>query len=423
VTAVRVLIVSASYAPEQTGIGPYSGELAAGLAERGMQVEVLALPPHYPEWRVPAEAGVRGLTRTEPLGGAVVHRVRGYIPGRPDALRRLAYEASFAATATLAGRRLHRPDVVVVVSPPLLSVPAAQAMARRWDVPCLLHIQDLVPGVAAASGVVSSPLLLRLAARLERAAYARADAISVISTGFASHVARLGHGAKTSVLPNWVSPDDLRQGEYGLEVRKELGIGEDEFVGVYSGTFSRKQGIELLLEAAARPAAHGLRLLAIGDGPSRRLLDDGVASGAAPALTLQPLQPRDQVPDVLASCDAALLPQLPGVGSATLPAKLVTYMAAALPVVVAADQASEAGRLVRELDCGLTVPPGDAGALLAALQALRADPAGARERGLRGRAYVRAELDPDLLLDRWVELLAGLAGRTSSMPRRSRRGQ
>jgi colanic acid biosynthesis glycosyl transferase WcaI len=416
VSSVRTLIVSASFAPEQTGTGPYSGELAVGLAARGVDVEVLTLPPHFPAWQVAPADRVRGLERVERWSAGQVHRLRGYIPGRPDALRRLAFEAVFAANALRAARKLERPDVVVVVSPPLLSVPAAQAMARRWQVPCVLHIQDLVPGVAAASGMVSSSLLLRLAERVERAAYAAADLITVISPGFARHLEALGFGAKARVLPNWIRAEDRRDGERRPELRKELGVGEDEFAAVYSGTISRKQGVELLLEAGRHPAAHGLRLLAVGEGPNRPLLEQGVASGAAPALTLQPLQPRELVPDVLASCDAALLPQLPGVGSTTLPGKLTTYMAAGLPVVAAADEASDAVRLIRELDCGLVVPPGDAGALVAALHELRADPHGARKRGRRGRDWVRAELDPDRLLDRWVELLAETSGRGPGGP-------
>ena len=99
-------------------------------------------------------------------------------------------------------------------------------------------------------------------------------------------------------------------------------------------------------------------------------------------------------------------------GSTTLPGKLITYMAAGLPVVAAADEASDAVRLIRELGCGLVVPPGDAGALVGALHELRADPAAARERGLRGRAYARTELDPGRLLDRWVELLQDMAAGT-----------
>ena len=266
-SAIRVLLVSASFAPEQTGTGPYSGELAAGLAERGAEVEVLTLPPHFPAWKVEPGDRVAGLDRVETTPeGARVHRLRGYVPGKPDAARRLAFEAVFAAGASLASLGLRRPDVVVVVSPPLLSVPAAQAMAARWRVPCLLHIQDLVPGVAAASGLVSSSALLRLAARLEQAAYRRADRISVISPGFAGHLDALGFGDKAVVLPNWVRAEDRRDGRRRPKLRKELGVGEEEFAAVYSGTISRKQGVELLLAAGAHPGAHGLRLLAVGEG-------------------------------------------------------------------------------------------------------------------------------------------------------------
>lgn len=48
---MRILIYSVNFAPEPTGIGKYSGEMAAWLAERGDEVRVIAAPPYYPAWK------------------------------------------------------------------------------------------------------------------------------------------------------------------------------------------------------------------------------------------------------------------------------------------------------------------------------------------------------------------------------------
>ncbi|MBD0321819.1 MAG: glycosyltransferase WbuB, partial [Aldersonia sp.] len=48
---MRVKIVGINYAPETTGIAPYTSGLADGLAARGHRVEVLTGQPHYPQWR------------------------------------------------------------------------------------------------------------------------------------------------------------------------------------------------------------------------------------------------------------------------------------------------------------------------------------------------------------------------------------
>ena len=49
---LRILIYGLNYSPELTGIGKYTGEMAAWLAERGHDVRVVAAPPYYPAWRI-----------------------------------------------------------------------------------------------------------------------------------------------------------------------------------------------------------------------------------------------------------------------------------------------------------------------------------------------------------------------------------
>jgi colanic acid biosynthesis glycosyl transferase WcaI len=43
---LRILIYGLNYSPELTGIGKYTGEMAAWLAERGHDVRVVAAPPY-----------------------------------------------------------------------------------------------------------------------------------------------------------------------------------------------------------------------------------------------------------------------------------------------------------------------------------------------------------------------------------------
>jgi len=43
---MKILIYSANYAPEPTGIGKYSGEMAEWLAAKGHDVRVVAAPPY-----------------------------------------------------------------------------------------------------------------------------------------------------------------------------------------------------------------------------------------------------------------------------------------------------------------------------------------------------------------------------------------
>src|SRR5690242_13091579 len=100
--ALSIRIYGINFAPEETGIAPYTTGLAEHLATHGHQVTVVSGIPHYPSWRVPA--GLRH-SRTEQAGIIDVHRRRHYVPSRPSALKRGLYELTFYGNS-LAARGL-----------------------------------------------------------------------------------------------------------------------------------------------------------------------------------------------------------------------------------------------------------------------------------------------------------------------------
>ena len=95
---VRILMVTHDYAPDLMGIAPYATETAEWLAAQGAEIDVLTMPPHYPDWKVPA-GSPRGYT-SENRNGVNVRRLPTYVPRNPSLLRRLAFEGSWTAAAT-----------------------------------------------------------------------------------------------------------------------------------------------------------------------------------------------------------------------------------------------------------------------------------------------------------------------------------
>ena len=47
---MRILICGINYAPELTGVGKYTGEMAEALAALGHEIYVVTAPPFYPDW-------------------------------------------------------------------------------------------------------------------------------------------------------------------------------------------------------------------------------------------------------------------------------------------------------------------------------------------------------------------------------------
>src|SRR5258708_5194828 len=90
---VKIAIVGINYAPEPTGIAPYTTALATGLTLRGHDVQVLTGYPHYPQWkRDDASSGFRSGEETD---GVLVRRFSHHVPRQLSWIGRAAMEMTF----------------------------------------------------------------------------------------------------------------------------------------------------------------------------------------------------------------------------------------------------------------------------------------------------------------------------------------
>jgi glycosyltransferase involved in cell wall biosynthesis len=127
------------------------------------------------------------------------------------------------------------------------------------------------------------------------------------------------------------------------------------------------------------------RLLLVGDGPARTLVERKIAElGLETAVTITGLLPQAQVPIMLAATDVAVLPypDLP----AELwfsPLKLYEYMAAGKAIV--ASGAGQIAEILQHDRNGVLVAPGDVAGLARAIVRLLNDPAQRAQLGRNAR--------------------------------------
>ena len=86
---MRILIHGINFHPEPTGIGKYSGDMAAGLVAMGHQVRVVAAPPYYPDWRI--SDGWANRYARHAWSGVDVWRVPLWVPAAPSGLKRIVH--------------------------------------------------------------------------------------------------------------------------------------------------------------------------------------------------------------------------------------------------------------------------------------------------------------------------------------------
>ena len=408
---MRLLIHGMNYAPELLGIGRYTGELGAYLASRGHQVTVLTAAPYYPQWRVREDYRPQRWRR-EWRDGVEVLRAPQYVPGRVSGLGRLLQECSFGASCLYwwSTCLLQRPwDAMVAVCPPMTSGLVPGLLARRLAVPLVIHVQDLQLDAARELGILRQPLLLAGLTWLELHLFRQARAVTTISRSMAARLAAKGvPPARLQVLPNWADLDKVRPGPRLNALRRELGL-TSETVVLYAGNLGEKQGLEVILEAAALTRGKpSIRYLVAGEGAARDRIKLRAQDLGLDNLTFLPLQSNSRLPLLLAAADLHLVVQRQKAADLVMPSKLTNIMAAGRPFIATAGEATELARVTTESRAGLVVPPEDGRALAQAVLGLAGDPGARKKMGVLARRYAEAFWDRERILRQWEELLRGL---------------
>ena len=405
--ALKILILALNSAPDLVGAGKATGEMAAWLADRGHQVEVVTAPPYYPGWHV-AE-GYRGAGYRRERGARVpTLRCPIYVPTRPTGARRLLHHLSFALTSLPAviGRALaSRPDVVLTVAPSILAAPNAWLAARLSGAAAWLHVQDLELDAAVELGLLRQGRRRGWAAALERLLLRRFDRVTTIGAGMAERLASKGvDPMHLGVLANWVDCRTIRPLPARAVSRASFGLPDGAFIALYAGTLGDKQGLDALIEAAERLVhRRDLHVAVFGDGPARRRLLDAAAQ--LPNLTVGPLVPAARLNDLLNCADVHLLPQAAGLQDLVLPSKLTHMLASGRPVIASAPPGGQLAGLVA--DCGVRLDGNDGAAFAAAVERLAGDPVLCRSLGRSARERAVERLDRQTLLARLERALQG----------------
>ena len=395
----RLFLLTINYAPEPSGFAPHATALAEHLAQNGHEVNVFTGFPFAPQWRRRPEDQGRLFAR-ERSDRLTVHRLTHFIPRRPSsALQRILMEGSFSAAACLemaaAIVSFGRPDVVVYIgAQPALAMLARMAAALAGR-PYVVRITDLAARAALDVQIVGTRLS-KLLDRFEFAAYRKAAGAMVLCHSFEHELVKAGFPHdRISVIANPIDVEQVRPVSHDGAFRERYSIPRDAFVVMHAGSMGLKQGLLTVIAAAAVTRDTRVHWVFVGDGEVRNALVTAAQdNGVAERVHFVPFQPEERMSEMYAAADVLLVNQVRAVKDTLIPGKLLTYMAAGRPVLVAANPASQAARLLRDANGGLLIPPESGQALADAVCQLAAQDALALDAfGARNRKYAEAHFD------------------------------
>ncbi|MEO8404429.1 MAG: WcaI family glycosyltransferase [Chitinophagaceae bacterium] len=360
---MKILICGINYAPDLTGIGKYTGEMANWLAENGHSVDVITGMPYYPQWKINA-AYKKKWWHTEIMNGVKVYRCPLYIPKKVSSVKRIIHEFSFVlSTIPIWIKKMFskKYDVVISVSPPfhLGILPLIYSKLRGTKI--VTHIQDLQVDVAKELKMINNQRLLKAMFRMEKYILNRSSVVSTISKGLLKKVKEKGIvAANCQLFPNWVDENAIRPINKNESLRAEFGLSQEDKVVLYSGNLGEKQGLENIIEAAKYFREHAcVKFVIVGSGGGEIKLKQLVTEAGLTNILFRPLVAYEKLSALLAIADLHLVLQKANAADLVMPSKLTSILAAGGCPLVTAPEGSTLYKLIHKNEMGIVVEPDD----------------------------------------------------------------
>lgn len=350
---MRILIISDSYPPEARSSSHLMKEMADGLKERGHEVFVVTSRPARNN--IPVGMNVSSGVSSEDgitviRAGVLPHHNVGFILKGISQVT-LPYIFFRHIKRHIKGRI----DVVWVHSPPLPLTITAQLVKKSYGAKYLLNLQDFFPQNAVDLGILKNKLLIRFFEALERRAHRNSDQIIVPSEGHKKFLnEKWGVRAeKISVVPHWIDVKPFEEAKQTGKF-KELYELQNKFIFIFGGILGPSQGLEIFIHIASKLKKYeDIVFLFVGEGSEKEKLMKLTKEYKLANVVFKPLVSKEDYPWVLKDADVAIMSLTNANTTPAVPAKLMGYMAAKLPVLAFLHKKSDGIQIVRDAKCGL----------------------------------------------------------------------
>lgn len=383
---------------------PFQVQLSRKLAARGHDVlHLYCASTHTPRGELarreddPANFQIRPIT------------LERMIP-KNNFVKRYFMEKAYA-TKLVAEVQASGAEVILSGNTPSLPQEKLARWCRGHNVRLVSWVQD-VYGLAAYRMLrnklpVVGALVGKYFIALDKRAFRNSSAIVVISEDFTDILASWGvDRRRIHTVHNWAPldamPERPRENDWarGHHLSNKLRF-------VYSGTLSMRHNPALLLELARMLQEKSLgELIVVSEGPGVEWLAAEAAHQKITTLKHLGFQPFEDLPDVLGSADILVAILEPDAGVFCVPSKVLSYLCAGRPVLLAIPLENLVSRIVEHEQAGLCVNPTDVEGFTAAALQLCDAPEFRHSAGRAARAYADTHFDIERITDRFERICA-----------------
>lgn len=320
----------------------------------------------------------------------------------------IAYGREFAAKVIV-----FRPDVVISSNMPLDAQSVLQETTRQQGAKFIFWLQDVYS--CAVRFVLNKKLgwLAGIAGgwhyeRLEKRLLGKSDGVICISPGFAAIVGEWGvDPSRIFMIENWAPLDQVLPTEKDTAWSREHGVAR-KFCFMYSGTLGMKHRPELLLELGRYLESRGDAVLVVNAcGAGADWLRGHAQAIGKDALMLLPFQPYERISEVLGASDVLIALLDSDAGAFAVPSKILSYLCAGRPMILAAPRENHAATVVEAAEAGVVVSPDNKCDILAAAKTLMESAELRARYAANARSYAERSFDIGDIADRFLNVFSG----------------
>lgn len=276
-------------------------------------------------------------------------------------IKRYIEEVFYDFRAFYKWRKIKNIDAVFVQSCPtsLISIVLLKIFSKY---PIIYSIQDMWPGTAVNSGVLTNKLIAKFFYCIQKIAYKYSDILTVISEDMKRKVIEQGVN-KDKIYPivNWFDDRTVHEVDW-LENRfvKKYNLSKDKFYIQYAGTMGYVFDYNMVLDVAERLIDYrNIEFHMVGQGSQKEIFINEAKKRGLDNIVFFPLEPQHMVSDVYSACSMCLIPLKQGIIGNSVPSKAGLLMACNRVIVNSVDENSDYYRIFNENEIGISVSNND----------------------------------------------------------------
>jgi glycosyltransferase involved in cell wall biosynthesis len=309
--------------------------------------------------------------------------------------------------------RKWQPEVVVSANTPIGSQKILAECCQNIGTGFIFWLQDVL-GTGIKNNVSKKlpgigHLVGEYYIRQENGLLKKSQAVVAITEDFEPVLKKAGVDAdRIHVVENWAPLDEVPVVDKDNEWSRSQGL-DQTFNFIYSGTLGMKHNPQLLVDLAQEFVGQDqVRVVVISEGLGAEFLAEQKKKLGLDNLILLGFQPFDQVPQVQGAADVLIAILEPDAGVFAVPSKVLTYLCARRPLLLAVPLENLAARIVAENMAGVVGDPGDSQAFVQGARQLWQDQELRERMAENGRKYAEERFDIEKIADRFEEIIHGV---------------